>query len=134
MQKGPFARDVLKDVTQGLRSSIAKALQAGVPKSQIVIDPGIGFGKNYRQNYELLVGLPHLAKLGYPIMVGTSRKAFLGATLAHEGKPVPPEQRIWATAATVTASILGGAHIVRVHDVREMAQVARTADRLLATG
>lgn len=134
MQKGPFARDALKDVTQGLRSSIAKALQTGVAQSQIVIDPGIGFGKNYRQNYELLAGLPQLAKLGYPIMVGTSRKAFLGDTLARDGQPAPPEERIWATAATATASILGGAHIVRVHDVAEMAQVARTADRLLAVG
>jgi dihydropteroate synthase len=132
MQKGPFARDVLKDVTQGLRVSTTKARRAGVLKSQIVIDPGIGFGKSFRQNYELLQELPELAKLGYPLLVGTSRKGFLGATLARDGKPAPPEERVWATAATVTASILGGAHIVRVHDVAEMAQVARVADHLLA--
>jgi dihydropteroate synthase len=128
MQKGPFARDVLKDVIQGLRRSIKKARDAGVPKSQIVIDPGIGFGKSFEQNYELLHRLPELAKLGYPLLVGTSRKGFLGATLERDGKPLPPEERLWATAATVTASILGGAHIVRVHDVEEMAQVARVAD------
>jgi dihydropteroate synthase len=64
--------------------------------------------------------------------VGSSRKGFLGATLAHKGKPAPAEERIWGTAATVTASILGGAHIVRVHDVAELAQVARVADRLIA--
>ena len=132
MQKGPFARDVVKDVARGLRESIAKTRKAGVAKSQIIVDPGIGFGKSFQQNYELLQKLPVLAKLGYPLMVGTSRKGFLGATLAGEGKPAPPDQRLWATAATVTASILGGAHIVRVHDVAEMVQVARVADCLLA--
>ena len=131
MQKGPFARDVMKDVMHGLRASIAKARKAGVRKSQIIIDPGIGFGKSFEQNYELLGRLPELAKLGYPLLVGTSRKGFLGATLAREGKAAPAQDRLWATAATVTASILGGAHIVRVHDVAEMAQVARVADCLL---
>jgi len=131
MQKGPFARDVLRDVTQGLRRSIATARKAGVRKSQIILDPGIGFGKSFSQNYELLRKLPELAKLGFPLMVGTSRKGFLGATLARDGKPAPPEERIWGTAATVTASILGGAHIVRVHDVAEMVQVARVADCVL---
>ncbi len=131
MQKGPFARDVMKDVAQGLRASIRKARAAGVQKSQIIIDPGIGFGKSFEQNYELLRKLLELAKLGYPLLVGTSRKGFLGATLAQNGKPAPSEERLWATAATVTASILGGAHIVRVHDVAEMAQVARVADCLL---
>lgn len=132
MQKAPFARNVMKDVTQGLRASIGKARKAGVSKSQIIIDPGIGFGKSFQQNYELLQKLPEFGKLGYPLLVGTSRKGFLGASLARHGKSAPPEERIWATAATVTASILGGAHIVRVHDVAEMAQVARVADYLLA--
>jgi dihydropteroate synthase len=131
MQAGPFARDVLGDVVQGLRKSVAIARKAGVPKSQIILDPGIGFGKSFAQNYELLQKLPQLAKLGFPLLVGTSRKGFLGATLAREGKPAPPEERIWGTAATVTASILNGAHIVRVHDVSEMVQVARVADCLL---
>src|SRR5207248_1128780 len=83
-------------------------------------DPGIGFGKSFAQNYELLQKLPQLAKLGHPLLVGTSRKGFLGATLARNGKPAHSEERIWGTAATVAASILGGAHIVRVHDVAEM--------------
>ncbi len=131
MQKGPFARNVMKDVVQDLRASIRKARAAGVRKSQIIVDPGIGFGKSFEQNYELLRKLPELAKLGHPLLVGTSRKGFLGTTLARNGKPAPPEERLWATAATVTASILGGAHIVRVHDVAEMAQVARVADCLL---
>ena len=128
MQKGPFARDVMRDVACGLRVSVAKARKAGVAKAQIILDPGIGFGKSHSQNYELLQKLPELAALGYPLLVGTSRKGFLGATLAREGKSAPPEERIWGTAATVAASILGGAHIVRVHDVAEMVQVARVAD------
>jgi dihydropteroate synthase len=131
MQKAPFARDVMKDVLQGLRKSLSIARKAGVAKSQLVLDPGIGFGKSFAQNYELLQKLPHLAKLGYPLLVGTSHKGFLGATLAREGKPAPPEKRIWGTAATVTASILNGAHIVRVHDVAEMVQVSKVTDCLL---
>jgi dihydropteroate synthase len=130
MQAAPFARDVMKDVLQGLRRSVAIARKAGVAKSQIIFDPGIGFGKSFAQNFELLQKLPHLAKLGYPLLVGTSRKGFLGAALARDGKPAPPQERIWGTAATVTASILNGAHIVRVHDVAEMVQVARVADLL----
>ncbi len=132
MQKAPFARDVLKDVTQGLRRSTAIARKAGMAKSQIVIDPGIGFGKSFSQNYELLAKLSKLAKLGFPILVGTSRKGFLGATLAKNGKPASADQRLWGTAATVAASILNGAHIVRVHDIAEMTQVARTVDQVVA--
>ncbi len=132
MQKGPFAHDVLRDVVNGLRKSIATAKKFGVKRSQIVIDPGIGFGKRYSQNYDLLAKLPELAKLGYPVLVGTSRKGFLGATLAKNGKPAPAEERIFATAATVAASILNGAHIVRVHDVAEMKRVALTIDALLS--
>jgi dihydropteroate synthase len=131
MQKKPWAKDVLKDVSRGLRESVAIARRAGVRKSQIILDPGIGFGKSFAQNYELLAKLPSLARLGYPLMVGTSRKEFLGATLARKGKPSSAEERIWGTAATVTASILQGAHIVRVHDVEEMVQVARVTDCLL---
>src|SRR5258708_4921298 len=90
MQAGGFARDVMKDVVQGLRKSVGVARKAGVPKSQIILDPGIGFGKSFAQNYELLQKLPQLAKLGYSLLVGTSRKGFLGATLARDGKLAPP--------------------------------------------
>ena len=127
MQKKPFARDVLRDVTAGLRRAAAMAQRAGVAKSQIVLDPGIGFGKSTAQNYELLAKLPELARLGFPLMVGTSRKGFIGKTLGG----IPAAERGWGTAASVTASILGGAHIVRVHDVGEMVQVARVADAVL---
>ena len=131
MQKRPFARNVLRDVTSGLRAALARARRAGLEKTQIVLDPGIGFGKSFAQNYQLLAHLPKLAALGCPLMLGTSRKAFLGATLARSGAVVPAEERIWGTAATVAASILGGAHIVRVHDVAEMVQVVRVSDAVL---
>ncbi|HVH71169.1 MAG TPA: dihydropteroate synthase [Candidatus Dormibacteraeota bacterium] len=131
MQKSGFARDVMKNVIRGLRKATSITRKAGVAKSQIILDPGIGFGKSFAQNYELLEKLPLLAKLGYPLLVGTSRKGFLGATLARNGRPALPGDRIWGTAATVTASILHGAHIVRVHDVAEMIQVSRVADCLV---
>ena len=131
MQKKPFARDVLRDVAAGLRHAVAAAQRAGIAKSQIVLDPGIGFGKSYRQNCELLARLPELARLGYPLLVGTSRKSFIAGVLQQtESRPGPAAERIWGTAATVAASILQGAHIVRVHDVTEMAQVARVTDAL----
>lgn len=132
MQRKPFAKDVVRDVLAGLRRSLTIARRAGVARSQIILDPGVGFGKSFVQNYELLMELPALAKLGYPLLVGTSRKGFIGATLARKDKPVPVDQRIWGTAATVAASILNGAHIVRVHDVPEMVQIARISDALLA--
>jgi dihydropteroate synthase len=139
MQQKPFARDALKDVSQGLRASVSIARKAGVANSQIVLDPGIGFGKSYTQNYQLLAELAQLAKLGFPLLVGTSRKGFIGKTLAQNAKiaasaqtaGVATEIKIWGTAATVTASILQGAHIVRVHDVAQMLSVARVADCIL---
>jgi dihydropteroate synthase len=131
MQKTPFARDVLRDVADGLRHAVAVARRAGVAKSQIVLDPGIGFGKSYEQNCELLARLPELARLGYPLLVGTSRKSFIGRVLEKSKFRVGSEtERIWGTAATVAASILQGAHIVRVHDVAEMTQVARVSDAM----
>lgn len=130
MQKGPFAREVMRDVASGLRRSIGIARRAGIAKPQIAVDPGIGFGKSYPQNYELLARLPELARLGYPLIVGTSRKGFIGQALGGAAT----SERMWGTAATVAASILGGAHIVRVHDVAEMVQVARVTDAILNPG
>jgi dihydropteroate synthase len=127
MQTKPFARNTVSDVTSALRRSVGVARRAGVSKSQIVLDPGIGFGKSYAQDYELIARLPEISRLGFPLLVGTSRKKFIGRVLG--GRPVT--ERLYGTAATVTASILGGAHIVRVHDVAEMVQVARVADAVL---
>jgi dihydropteroate synthase len=126
MQKMGFARDAMRDVKKGLKQSVRLARKAGVPKSQIMIDPGIGFGKKAVQNMELIGGLSGLAKLGFPVLAGTSRKSFVGKLLGG----APAHERKWGTAATVTASVLGGAHIVRVHDVEEMTQVVRVADAI----
>ena len=129
MQKKSFARDVLRDVVTGLKKAVEVARRAGIAKSQIILDPGAGFGKTYLQNFELIARLPELARLGYPLLVGTSRKSFIGRALGG----VAETERIWGTAATVAASILQGAHIIRVHDVAEMVQVARVADVMLAS-
>lgn len=126
MQKKPFARDVMRDVSGDLRRSVTVARRAGVAKSQIVLDPGIGFGKSAQQNFELLARLPEFARLGFPLLIGTSRKGFIGHALGG----APKEERAWGTAATVAAGILGGVHIVRVHDVAEMVQVARVTDAI----
>ncbi len=128
MQKTPFARNVVRDVMTGLRRSLGIARKSGITRTKIILDPGIGFGKSFAQNYELLARLPELARLGHPLLIGTSRKTFLGNTLDNAA----PEARLWGTAATVAASILGGAHIVRVHDVAEMIEVARVSDAVLA--
>jgi dihydropteroate synthase len=131
MQRGPFARDVIRDVMSGLREAITRAKREGLAKSQLLLDPGIGFGKKHEQNFEILARLPEFARLGCPIVIGTSRKAFLGKAFVKLGEPAAPtDERLLGTAATVTASILGGAHVVRVHDVAEMAGVARIADAI----
>lgn len=127
MQTKPFARNTMRDVMAGLRRSASVAASKGVAKSQVILDPGIGFGKSYAQDYELIGRMPEFARLGFPLLVGTSRKKFIGRVL--DG--CPPQERVFGTAAAVTASIMGGAHIVRVHDVAEMVQVARVADAVL---
>lgn len=126
MQKLPFARDVVRNVIAGLRKAVSVARKAGVPRSRIVLDPGFGFGKSAEQNLELIARLPELARLGFPILAGTSRKSFLARVLGEAAG----EDRIWGTAATVAAAVLQGAHIVRVHDVAEIAQVARLSDAI----
>ena len=130
MQRGPFARNALADVRRGLAAAARRARGAGLGRDRILLDPGIGFGKNYRQNFELLAQLPALGRLGFPLVVGPSRKAFIGAALGG----AEPAARAWGTAAAATAAVLGGAHIVRVHDVSEMAQVVRVADAMFDAG
>jgi len=134
MQQGPFARDVMRDVISGLRAALARAQRAKIHRSRLLIDPGIGFGKSYQQNFELLARLPQLSRLGCPLVVGTSRKAFIGWLLGgkKQDQSWPADKRLWGTAATVAAAILGGAHIVRIHDVAEMAQVAPIANAIAA--
>ncbi len=130
MQRGPFARDVMQDVMHGLREALERARRAGIPRGRVILDPGIGFGKSAEQNCEILARLEELAVLRRPILVGSSRKAFIGKLLGGAGE----EQRIWGTAATVAAAVLGGAQIVRVHDVAEMVQVVRVAESLREAG
>jgi dihydropteroate synthase len=120
--------DVVEDVAAELAERVRAAETAGIPRARIILDPGIGFAKRAGQSFAVIAGLARLGALGCPILSGPSRKSFLKVATGE----VPPAERVWATAAAVTASILNGAHIVRVHDVPEMVQVARTADAILA--
>lgn len=119
-------KDLMADTIRELRESISLALEAGVDRARIIIDPGIGFGKTVEQNLKLLFNLAELKVLGHPILVGPSRKSFIGYTL-----DLPPEERLEGTAAAVALAIAGGADIVRVHDVKEMARVARMTDAVV---
>ena len=120
-----YRDDIMSVIKESLRRSIALALAEGVPAPRIIIDPGIGFGKTVEQNVEVLRRLAELRELGHPILVGASRKGFLGRLYGQE-----MEMRAWGTAAVATASILRGADIIRVHDVVEMVAVARVAEGL----
>ncbi len=128
-------QDVLPLVLRGLAASAQSALDAGVGQDRIMLDPGFGFGKAFGANYPLLAHLGRLQSLGYPILAGTSRKSFLARALAplHGGADAPMDARLNATIAATTASILAGAHIVRVHDVRPAAEAAAIADQILAS-
>lgn len=117
---------VVRDVADCLKRSAQKAIEAGVGEESIVIDPGIGFGKTFRQNLEILNRLDEFAALPHPVLVGTSRKSFIGEALGG----LPSEERLEGTAATVAVAVMKGASVVRVHDVREMARVARVADAI----
>ena len=125
-QKGTQYADLVRDVLASLEASVAAALNAGVAKENIVIDPGIGFGKNPDQNIEVLQNLERFKSLGCPLLVGTSRKSTLGLLLE-----LPADQRLEGTAATVALAIAGGADIVRVHDVKEMVRVGRVTDAIV---
>jgi dihydropteroate synthase len=129
MQQIPFAEDVFTDVVDGLRRSISIALRFGMARESIAIDPGIGFGKSVAQNLELIRRVGELSDefRDLPIVIGTSRKSFLGKLL----NGAPADERLYGTIATVVASVLNGAHIVRVHDVRQMRGAVLLADRLL---
>ncbi len=118
--------DLLADVMRELQESIDLALSHGVRREQIIVDPGIGFGKTVEQNLQLVNELGRLKELGFPILLGTSRKSFIGYTLN-----LPPEERLEGTAATVAIGIDRGADIIRVHDVQAMVRVARMTDSLV---
>jgi dihydropteroate synthase len=152
MQQKPFVRSLWRSLRNGLAWSIRRALAAGVRRSQLILDPGLGFGKTRRQNYEILAHLERLRGFGLTLLVGSSRKSFIQAVVAGEGleslrrrtrgvgygpliqpagaQPAAPLQI--ADAAAVVAAILGGAHIVRVHDVAAMLAAVRIADAVRA--
>ncbi len=120
--------DVIADIASDLSARVQVAEAAGIARDRIILDPGFGFAKTAEHSLAALAGLPRLAELGLPLLSGPSRKSFLKVGLGD----VPPAARVWGTAAAITASVLLGAHIVRVHDVREMAQVVRVADAIVA--
>ena len=128
MQQTPFAADVFTDVVEGLRRSISIAEQFSVPRESLAIDPGIGFGKSVAQNLEIIRRLGDLLRefSDLPIVIGTSRKSFLGKLL----NGAPADERLYGTIATVVASVLNGAHIVRVHDVKAAIDAVKVADAI----
>jgi dihydropteroate synthase len=137
----PLASDeVLPLVILGLKERIAVAINAGISSDQLVLDPGLGFGKRFDDNYPLLAHLDQLHQLNLPLLIGASRKGFLAHTLAqipsqasvNPGNPPASEARLHATTAANTSAILAGAHILRVHDVRPAVEAAAIADRTLA--
>jgi dihydropteroate synthase len=124
MHRLPPAGDILDDVLSDLKNAMEQALFSGIRREQIILDPGIGFGKNAAENIRLLHRLEALGDFGLPVLVGVSRKAFIGSILGQEA----PEERLIGTVAAVVCSVLKGAHIVRVHDVAAMRQAVAVAD------
>ena len=130
MQMLPPSTDILGEIDEWAKDAIARALACGLSSDRIILDPGVGFGKTMTQNVELIINVPRLAVAGFPVLIGASRKAFIGAM---SGKPA--SDRVYGTCATIAASILYGAHIVRVHDVaaaRETADVTDVIRRITA--
>ena len=125
MQAKPRYRDVLREVQDFLAARAEFALSVGVERDHIILDPGIGFGKTLDHNLNLLRDLPSLASLGYPLLVGASRKAFIGKILG-----VDPDERLEGSLAAATAAVFGGAHIIRVHDVKETRKAIHVADAI----
>jgi len=126
MQISPHYGDLMAEIALFLREGMELAIEAGVDEQRIIIDPGIGFGKTLEHNLEIIERLGELRSLGRPILIGTSRKSFIGKVLDR-----PVGERLWGTAATVALSIANGAKIIRVHDVDQMRQVAQMSDAVL---
>ncbi|MCU1298279.1 MAG: Dihydropteroate synthase [Acidobacteriaceae bacterium] len=124
----PPASDIVLQVKRELRDRADTALMAGVKRDRMVLDPGFGFGKKMEENYPLLKRFEEFHQLRYPLLVGVSRKGFIGRALARDGKDAPLTERLYGTLAAETAAILKGAHIIRTHDVRACADAVRVAD------
>jgi dihydropteroate synthase len=120
-------------VEHDLANLLLIALHGGVQRPRIVLDPGFGFGKNFEENYPLLAQFDRLHRFGFPLLAGTSRKSFVGRTVGQRaGSDAPPSERLYGSLAAMVASILRGAHIVRVHDVKPAVEAAAVADEVLA--
>lgn len=130
----PPIGDPVLVVKRDLRQWAEMAILAGIKRDHLALDPGFGFGKRYEENYPLLAHFAELQQVGYPLVAGTSRKSFIGRTLAHDGEDAPVEERLQGTLATETTLILKGAHIIRTHDVRSAAQAAKIADAIVLSG
>ena len=128
MQKNPSYNDLIKDVRSFLRHQSKIAEKSGIKNNQIILDPGIGFGKTFDHNFTLLRRLDEICSLGYPVMIGPSRKAFIGDAL-----DLPPNERLEGTLATVVAGIMNGAKIVRVHDVKEVNRAVKITEKITAS-
>jgi dihydropteroate synthase len=135
MQRLPPVADIISEVIQSLSSSVTVAERRGVKRQSLCLDPGIGFGKTRDQNVELIANLDQLISAfpAFPILIGPSRKSFIGHLLADaNGEPAPVTDRLHGTMACVTTAILHGAHIIRVHDVKGAVETARVADAIKA--
>jgi dihydropteroate synthase len=130
----PPIGDPVLIVKRDLRQWAEAATLAGIKRDHIALDPGFGFGKRFEENYPLLAHFADLQQMGYPLVAGTSRKSFIGRTLARDGHDAPVEQRLHGTLATETALILKGAHIIRTHDVGRAVEAARVADAIVSSG
>jgi dihydropteroate synthase len=127
----PPSADIMAEVKKDLRDYAQAAIEKGIARERIMLDVGIGFGKKFEQNYPLLAGLGGLHDLGFPLLAGTSRKSFIGRTLARDGQDAPPGERLFGSVAAMTASVLQGVHLVRVHDVKAAVEAAKIADEVL---
>ena len=125
MQINPYYKDLILDITSFFSDQIKLANTAGIEMAHIILDPGIGFGKTIDHNFQLIQNLNEFCKLGYPILIGPSRKSFIGTTL-----DLPTEDRLEGTSAVVTAGIMNGARIVRVHDVKEIKRVVTITEKI----
>ena len=127
----PPPGDVVLMVKRELRERVEAAVQGGVRRERIALDPGFGFGKKLEENYPLLSRFQDLQSLGFPLVAGTSRKSFIGRMLAKDGKDAAPYDRVYGNLAAHTTLILKGAHILRTHDVKVAVEAARVADIIL---
>ena len=133
-RKLPPIGDPVLLVKRELRQWAELATLAGVKRDHLVLDPGFGFGKRLEENYPLLAHFGELQQMGFPLLAGVSRKSFIGRALARDGEDVPVDERLFGTLAAEAALILKGAHIIRTHDVRRTADVARMVDAIVASG